>query len=103
VVKVKMGETKVLKVSGPEGGKAPRFLTVTLSLYAGLDRHLSSPTRGPLTVQVQEGLKVADVLEDLRVPREEVKIVIVNHRASGLDHVLAEGDRVAVFPTVAGG
>ncbi|HCJ11033.1 MAG TPA: molybdopterin synthase sulfur carrier subunit [Clostridiales bacterium] len=100
---VKTGETKVLKVSGPEGGKRLRFLTVTLSLYAGLDRHLSSPARGPLTVEVQQGLRVADVLEDLRVPREEVKVVIVNHRLTGLDHVLADGDRVAVFPTVAGG
>ncbi len=100
---VKTGETKVLKVSGPEGGKRLRFLTVTLSLYAGLDRHLSSPARGPLTVEVQQGLRVADVLEGLRVPREEVKVVIVNHRLAGLDHVLADGDRVAVFPTVAGG
>jgi len=43
------------------------------------------------------------VLERLGVPEKGVKNVIVNGWRRDLDHRLADGDRVALFPPIAGG
>ena len=39
----------------------------------------------------------------LAIPHEEIKIVFVNGVTADLDRVLADGDRVGIFPPVGGG
>jgi len=56
-----------------------------------------------MALEVEESLTLGELLQAFRVPLEEVKLVFVNHRATVLERVLAEGDRVGAFPPVAGG
>jgi len=44
-----------------------------------------------------------DLLERLKVPKQEAKILFVNNRSQSIDYVLQDGDRVGIFPQVAGG
>lgn len=50
-----------------------------------------------------EGTTVADVVRELSLPENEVGIMMVNSRHVKLDHRLAEGDTLALFPLLGGG
>lgn len=49
------------------------------------------------------GTTVADVADSLKLPRTEVGIMMVNNRHVKLDHLLADGDILALFPLLGGG
>ncbi len=50
-----------------------------------------------------EGTSVADVVKGLNLPEKELGIMLVNSRHVKLDHRLAEGDTLALFPLLGGG
>lgn len=86
-----------------QAARKTTFIRVSLSLYAGLDRYAPGPTPGPLTVEVEDGLTVGELLEAFGLPPGEAKLVIVNHRAAEAGQVLRSGDQIGVFPLIAGG
>jgi len=49
------------------------------------------------------GTTVADVADSLNLPQTEVGIMMVNNRHVKLDHMLADGDVLALFPLLGGG
>ncbi len=49
------------------------------------------------------GITVRELLEAMKVPLEAVKVVFLNGVQATGDEVLREGDRIGVFPPVAGG
>ncbi|HXE95086.1 MAG TPA: MoaD/ThiS family protein [Dongiaceae bacterium] len=49
------------------------------------------------------GTTVADVADSLKLPRTELGIMMINNRHVKLDHVLADGDTLALFPLLGGG
>ncbi len=73
-------------------------LFATLRQYAP-ELGLNEALRPDLPV----GATVGDLIARLHVPPEEVKRVFVNYRAVTDDYVLQDGDRVSIFPLVAGG
>ncbi|HAM49904.1 MAG TPA: thiamine S protein [Nitrospiraceae bacterium] len=78
-------------------------MRIEVRLYATLRRYALSAADGVLNVDVPEGSKVAHVIANLGVNADEVHIVMVNGVSSPLDQVLAEGDRLGLFPPVGGG
>ncbi len=44
-----------------------------------------------------------EILDYLRIPREEVAILLINGRYSAIDTPLKDGDILALFPPVGGG
>ena len=52
---------------------------------------------------IKDGETIQALAERLTIPIEEVKIVFVNGQAATLERVLADGDRVGIFPPVGGG
>jgi len=50
-----------------------------------------------------DGSTVKDVLSLLGIPETDAKIILVNGRAKKIDDELRAGDRLAIFPAVAGG
>jgi len=80
-------------------------MRIELNLYASLARFRPDEKGGSggNTVEVDEGTTIADLLEALKVPINHVKLIFVNGIHAKGDHVLKEGDRVGVFPPVAGG
>ncbi len=81
------------------------MIRVEVRLYATLRKyHPEGKVGEALVRELAEGTTVQKLLEnELRVPPGEVKTVFVNGVSRSFDHVLADGDRVGIFPPVAGG
>lgn len=54
------------------------------------------------TFELAEGTTIADVIASLGLP-DEPRVIFVNSRHAPESQELAEGDRLAIFPPVAGG
>ncbi len=52
---------------------------------------------------VADGTTVADLTEMLAIDRKDAKLIFINGRKGMIDAILAEGDRVGLFPPVGGG
>lgn len=79
-------------------------MKVLVILYATLAHLLPRDSQGNTCVMdVSEGTTVSDVLNSLKVPGDAVKVIFLNGRHANEDQPLQEGDRLAVFPPVAGG
>jgi molybdopterin converting factor small subunit len=79
-------------------------MKIELRLFASLSRYLPEQRRGSLcAMEIPEGTTVTELLRGLGVPAEVRKIIIVNGVHAGESQTLAEGDRIGVFPPVAGG
>ena len=79
-------------------------MNVTLNLYATLSRYTPKKAKSsPCTIELDEGTRVRDLLEGLKIPVKKVKIVFLNGVHSKGDEILKEGDRVGVFPPLGGG
>lgn len=76
-------------------------MRITVKLYADL-REYSNGER-TLTLEFTRGSRVMDVLERLKIPEREIKIIMVNCRRAKPNNGIHDGDRVAIFPPIAGG
>jgi sulfur carrier protein ThiS len=74
-------------------------MDITVKSFATLKQY--QPENGAF--QAPEGATVADVMQALGVPDNEVHIVFVNGRHAAKDAVLSPGDQVGLFPAVGGG
>jgi molybdopterin converting factor small subunit len=52
---------------------------------------------------IDAGSTISDLVRQLRIPEQEVKLLMVNGVAAKWDTVLAGDERVALFPPVGGG
>lgn len=74
-------------------------LFATFAVYAP-----SGKSAVPFDVTLQENSSIADLIERLRIPVDEVHLCIVNGRlVHDRTHRLQSDDRVALFPPVGGG
>jgi len=79
-------------------------MRVRVKLFASLCRYLSDAAPGiPFETEVPEEATVADLVDQLKLPCEEVKVFFINGRARSIDWPLHPGDDIGVFPLVAGG
>ena len=80
-------------------------MKIEVKLYASLARygHEGSVGKPPQAMEFAEGTTIKGLIEALKVPAEAVKVVFLNGIHASGDEVLKEGDRVGVFPPVAGG
>lgn len=77
-------------------------MRVEVQLYATL-RKYGPPDGGPRTMVVAEGERLGRVLEAIGIPADVERVILVNGRPATADSVLEEGDRVVLYPPVAGG
>jgi len=79
-------------------------MQVRVKLFATLCRYFSNAAPGiPFEIELPEGATLADLVDRLKLPHEEVKVFFVNGRARPIDWPLKSGDEVGIFPLVAGG
>ncbi len=78
-------------------------MKVHVALFASLsDHHTLSGEGHTRTYDLAEGTRIADVIAELGLP-DQPRIVFVDGRHAPEDRELHEGERLAVFPPVAGG
>lgn len=81
-----------------------RMIKVEANVYAALRKYHRGVSSGkPLRVEVSEGTTVAGLLQQMGIPREEVQLVFVNNVQQYLSYILQPGDRLGIFPVIAGG
>ena len=74
-------------------------MRVRVNLYSSLriDRFAEAE------VELHEGASVTDLLEELKIPLQDVGIVMVNARSGTFQQRLKAGDRITFIPPVGGG
>jgi sulfur-carrier protein len=80
-------------------------MKIQLNLFASLSRFLPEPSKSGFSnlVDIAEGTTIKSLLEDLHVPSELPKIIFLNGIHADQNTILKEGDRLGVFPPLAGG
>ena len=79
-------------------------MKIELKLYASFSRYRPPEVDGePGMVDVRGGITIKGLLKELSIPPDAVKIMFLNGLHAKGDEVLQEGDRLGVFPPVAGG
>jgi molybdopterin converting factor small subunit len=80
------------------------IMKIDLRLFASLARYLPDKSDGrSLIVEVDEETTVKDLLKRMGIPLGEVKLIFLNGIRSEMESPLKDGDRLGVFPPVAGG
>ncbi|WP_291319647.1 MoaD/ThiS family protein [Desulfonatronospira sp.] len=74
-------------------------MQVQVRCYATLSPY--SPPEG--LVEMAPGSTPRDLIQNLGLPMDEVKIIFVNGKSADLSTPLGDQDRVGVFPAVGGG
>ncbi len=79
-------------------------MKIELKLFASLERYMpeGSSRHAPRKLDVEEGTTIQALLEELRVPIPSVKTIFLNSVHAQGDEILKDGDRIGVFPPVAG-
>jgi molybdopterin converting factor small subunit len=78
-------------------------MKVTIKLFATLQAYLADGSKGTNILNLPEGATVQQVLQQLKIPIEIPKIILINGVQKRIDDILAEGDILSVFPPIAGG
>ena len=79
-------------------------MVIHLALFAFLSEYQPDGDGGrhARPVELDDGTTIADVISRLGLP-DQPRVVFVNGRHAPEEQALAEGDRLAIFPPVAGG
>lgn len=79
-------------------------MLVSLALFASLSQFQPDGQGGrhARDVEFPDGMTIGEVISQLGLP-DEPRVIFVNGLHAGEDRELAQGDRLAIFPPVAGG
>lgn len=79
-------------------------MRIEVAVFATLRRYMPELGIGETkTLEVEPGTTMAEVVEMLGLPKDEVQIVVRNHRHADLSDAVTEGDRIAFVPAIGGG
>ncbi len=74
-------------------------MQVTVKLHASLRPYgRNDSNNGLFPLETKEKVTVREVIQELGIPPEKVRMVILNGRGADVDRALNDGDRVALFP-----
>jgi molybdopterin converting factor small subunit len=81
-----------------------RVMKVKLKLFATFREYLPEGNDGHSSMlELIEGTKVQSILEQMKLPKDTPKIILINGIQKTADETLKEGDTLSVFPPIAGG
>jgi len=79
-------------------------IRVEVRLYASLEKARPGLKAGePFSLELEAATTIKQLVETLGIAPKSVQLIFVNGVVREFDHVLAEGDRVALFPAIGGG
>ena len=76
------------------------MIQIDLKLFVTLSQYHPG---GSGMVEVAEGTSVEKLIRDFGIPENTVKLIFINGKKASATQVLAEGDRLGLFPPVGGG
>jgi len=80
------------------------MIEVEVKLFATLRRQFPDLKVGEaMSVELPDDATVSQLVKELALPEEQVKVVFVNNTIRKEDYGLTDGDTVGIFPPVGGG
>jgi len=77
---------------------------IEIRLFAGLRKYNpKDPEEQRFDKEIPPGTTVQDLIDELGIPEQKAKLIFVNNLRRDRDYEFEEGDRVGIFPPVAGG
>jgi molybdopterin synthase sulfur carrier subunit len=78
--------------------------TVEVRFYASLRKYHPNPGSSEvLVMELNNKTKLGDLLDKLKIPREELGILMVNGKWEKESYLPKDGDRIGIFPLIGGG
>jgi molybdopterin converting factor small subunit len=79
-------------------------MQVTVKLFATLTRFGQGEKAGtPFKIVLKQDSTLSDLVNLLKIPAEETRIMFVNGIIQEPEHRLKDGDEVGLFPPIGGG
>lgn len=79
-------------------------MQVRIKVFGTLQKYLhSSDGRHHFIMELKSGTTAGDVLSELKIPEQTIKMIFVNGKFSNENIVLKAGDVLSLFPPVGGG
>jgi len=75
-----------------------KLVTVYVKLMGSLLTYAPQSQSELIQASLKDGSTVWEAIQSLRIPKERVKLILVNHTGGLLNQPLKEGDRVSLFP-----
>ena len=77
---------------------------VELRLFANLRRYHPNPgSSEALVFELENRAKLGDLLSKLKIPSEQIGVLMVNGKWRKESYLLHDGDRIGIFPLIGGG
>ena len=77
---------------------------VEVRLYASLRKYHSNPgSSEALFLTLDDKANLGSLLDKLKIPRQEIGILMVNGKWEKESYLLQDGDRIGIFPLIGGG
>ncbi len=74
-------------------------MQITVKLHASLRPYGRSDSKdGLFPLETSEKATVREVIRELGIPPEKVRMILLNGRGADSESILSNGDRVALFP-----
>jgi sulfur carrier protein ThiS len=74
-------------------------MRITVKLHASLRPYGKSDSKdGLFPLETSEKATVREVIRELGIPPEKVRMILLNGRGVDSDSILSNGDRIALFP-----
>ena len=79
-------------------------MEIEVRLFATFTKFLPAHAEGQKVMMAfPEGTTIKDVVMQLGVPLNAIKLVFLNSKAAKFEDLIRDGDRLGIFPPVAGG
>jgi molybdopterin converting factor small subunit len=79
-------------------------MKINLNLYASLTEYLPDKARGnPNVLELPAGTTIKQLIEQLQIPLDTPRIIFLNGVHAPLEALINDGDRLGMFPPLAGG
>ena len=79
-------------------------MKIKITLFSSFSKYLpENTTDRTLHLEFNEGAKVKDVLQALKIPLNDVRLLVVNGTQSKPEDDIHNGDRIDAFPPLSGG
>jgi molybdopterin converting factor small subunit len=77
-------------------------MKVNFKCFGNLAKKYDCEYNETTVIELTEGEKVSKIMDAFGITEAEAKIVFVNHRISGSNQSLKDGDRVSLAPATGG-
>ena len=79
-------------------------MKINLNLYASLAEYLPDKARGnPNVLELPAGTTIKQLIAQLQIPLDTPRIIFLNGVHAPLEALINDGDRLGMFPPLAGG